>query len=547
VTVVGIQPAREFWLRTRLLAALAQAFPVQFVPIESSPGTRLDALVAFARESPDNAVDGPRKYFVVDSPTVGTTAERIVHFTDSALLDARLRGRNLCDKRLTEFALQAREGDDVLALAEGRPIWLKRNTTAGTTDIVSSGPRELAEGEFLKDKLDPGQFFELLPLVHFLRELCEPSAWTAPPTRAAFVVDGPNLHWHSYGHLRFRELVTRAREHGYHAAMAMVPLDGWYAHAPTVRLFRENTDVLSLCVHGNDHRKEDLARPASEDDARRILAQAVRRVAVFEKRTGLAVSRVMIPPHEACSPETMDVMLDLGFEAVSVTRPYPWMPWGTPHSPYASPDGNQLLSGWHIAELVRDGVPVMLRREFREHDEIVLRSYLDQPIILYGHDVDFSNGLEPLERAAELVNRTSPVEWGSLGDLAAMNFESRRHGDSLEIRPFSRRIKVRVEPDVAEITLSPPPRATGFSYGVEVAIGGWRREVPPAEDVVLLPRDRSHAVAVDIRWRGAREVSAALMPRPRRALGPLPRRFAVEARDRLAPLLHRRHASGPPQ
>lgn len=539
MTVVGIHPARELWLRTRFFAALAQAFPVQFVAVDSTGGARLDALVEYAAEHGDNAPERPRKRFVVASPAPGATVEGIVQFTDSASLDGRLRGRTLRDERLAEFSLRAREADDVLAFADGRPIWLKRTTAAGTTDIVASGAVELADGEFLKDRLDPGRFFELLPLVHFLRELCEPAAWTAPPTRAAFVVDDPNLHWHSYGHLRYRELVAGAREHGYHTAIAMVPLDGWYAHAPTVRLFRENTDVLSLCVHGNDHRRKDLGRPATHDDARRILAQSVRRIASFEKRTGLAVSRVMIPPHEACSPASMDLMLDVGFEAVSVSRPYPWMPRSTHHSPYSSPDGNQ-LSGWRIAELVREGVPVMLRRAFRDHDEILLRTYLDQPIILCGHVSDFSDGLEPLERAAELVNRTPLVKWGSLGDIAALNFESRRQGDCLEIRPFSRRIKVRVEPDVTTIALRRPPNATGFTYGVEVAADGWRHEVAPAEDMVLLPGHRSQSVVVDIRWRAAREITTESMPRPKRALGPLPRRFAVEARDRLAPLIHRR-------
>jgi hypothetical protein len=529
-------------MRTRFFAALAQAFPVQFVAIDSARGERLDALVEYAAELGDNAPEHPRKRFVVASPTPGATAEGVVHFTDSASLDGRLRGRTLRDERLTEVALHAREADDVLASADGRPIWLKRTAAAGATDVVSSGPSELAEGEFLKDRLDPGRFFGLLPLVHFLRELCEPAAWTAPPTRAAFVVDDPNLHWHSYGHLRYRELVAGAREHGYHTAIAMVPLDGWYAHTPTVRLFRENTDVLSICVHGNDHRREELGRPATREDARRILAQSIRRVAAFEKRTGLDVSRVMVPPHEACSPASMDVMLDVGFEAVSVARPYPWMPEGTHHSPYSSPGTSELLSGFLVADLVHDGVPVMARKGSCEHDEVLLRSYLDQPIILCGHVSDFSDGLEPLERAAELVNQAPLVRWGSLGDIAAMNFESRRHGDCLEIRPFSRRIKVRVEPDVTTIALRRPPDATGFSYGVEVAADGWRHAVPPAEDVVLLPRHRSQSVVVELRWRAAREITAESMPRPKRALGPLPRRFAVEARDRLAPLVHRRRA-----
>jgi hypothetical protein len=541
MTVVGVHPPQELSLKNRLFTALAQAFPVQFEAIDRLVGARVDALVAYTAGPFDEGLDGPPKCFVIDCTVSRSPAKRLVRFTDSPLLDTRLRSRSLCESVLTESALHAREGDHILALADERPIWLKRDTPTVSTDIVSSGPSELTDGEFLKDRLDPGRFFELLALVHFLRELCAASAWTAPPSRAAFIVDDPNLHWHSYGYLQYRELVACAREYGYHAVIAMVPLDGWYAHRSTVRLFRESTDVLSLCAHGNDHRRKDLGRPATRDDARRILAQSVYRIAGFESRTGLAVSRVMVPPHEACSPASMDVMLEAGFEAVSVTRPYPWMPGGEPYSPYHSPRPNELLSGWRITQFVGDGVPVMIRRPIYDHDEIPLRSYLDQPIILYGHVSDFSDGLQPLARAAAIVNSLPSVRWCSLSEIAAGNFESRRRGSTLEIRPFSRRIEVTVEPDVAEITLRLPSGARGFCHGVQATLNGWHQEIPPAEDgTVLLPAHRSVPVTVEIEWRNASHVGSETMPLPRRAVGPLLRRFAVEARDRLAPMLHRR-------
>ena len=52
---------------------------------------------------------------------------------------------------------------------------------------------------------------------------------------AAFLVDDPNLHWTSYGHLSYPEIVRHANEHDYHVAMAMVPIDTGAAHPAAAR------------------------------------------------------------------------------------------------------------------------------------------------------------------------------------------------------------------------------------------------------------------------------------------------------------------------
>ena len=59
----------------------------------------------------------------------------------------------------------------------------------------------------------------------------------APPLRAAIVFDDPNLRWRSYGYIDYRRLVEHADEHGYHAAMAMIPLDAGAAAPADGALF----------------------------------------------------------------------------------------------------------------------------------------------------------------------------------------------------------------------------------------------------------------------------------------------------------------------
>ena len=70
--------------------------------------------------------------------------------------------------------------------------------------------------------------------------------------------DDPNLRWRSYGFINYGELLEHADAHGYHVAMAMIPLDAGRPNRAAAALFRERRDRLSLVFHGNDHIKGEL-------------------------------------------------------------------------------------------------------------------------------------------------------------------------------------------------------------------------------------------------------------------------------------------------
>jgi hypothetical protein len=528
---VSVYPAAALEERPRLFGALADVLSVRFRPVGGAVEAGSGPLVAFLGQTDEIGASG-RCILFRDSP--GEPRSSTVTFGETPGLDRRLRGRTLIDVESGTAPLLPQPGDEVFAVVANRPVWLRRTSEGRVADVVGSAPAELTTDEVLRDRLEPGSFVALLPLVHFLREICAAGAWRRPPARAAFVVDDPNLHWRSYGPLRYSELVEHAREHHYHLAVAMVPFDGWYAHGPTVDLFRESRDALSLCIHGNDHRLHELGRVSTSDEARRLLAQAVRRTAAFERRTGLAVARVMVPPFEACSPAVSNAMLEVGFEAASTTRPYPSLPLGPPHSSYVTPDASP-TSGWSVAELTENGLPVLIRRQFDEHDDVVLRNYLGQPIILYGHVADLADGLQPLAVAAGIVNSLPSVTWQSLDAIAAGNFEWRRNEEMLELRPYARRLRVRVDADVSAIRLHPPPRRAGFGHGASV-MGGRLDE---AEEIIELPLHREEPIEVEIRWNPERELGPDEVPAPGLSPGAVSRRLLVEARDRLRPVLRR--------
>ncbi len=308
-------------------------------------------------------------------------------------------------------------------------------------------PDELAEGEALRERLRPGRHGALLGLARFLAELTAHLRPAPAPLRAAFVIDDPNLRRRRYGHIDYAELLEHARAHGYHVAIAMVPLDGRLARrdGAATRLFRAGREHLSLCVHGNDHHGPELGRPTRDADALALVGQALRRTAAFEGRTGLTVDRVMVPPHERLSEPVARALRAYGFAGVCTTRPYPWVA-NTPERHWlARPPAAGPLAAWGPVDLVAGGLPVLLRAEFdHPREDLALRAFLGQPLILYGHHDLLAEGPDALAQAAAEINRLGDVRWSPLGTIAHALAPARPAAanlpepDALPVRPRRR-------------------------------------------------------------------------------------------------------------
>ncbi len=168
-----------------------------------------------------------------------------------------------------------------------------------------------------------------------------------------------------------------------------------------------------------------------------MLAQALRRLDRFEARTGLTVERVMIPPHGVCSMESMSAMLELGYEGVCTFWPFP-------QPPGAVPAGSP-LAGWEPAQLLAGGLPVLPRYPLTGHplEDLVLRAFLDQPLVVFGHHWDLADDLDRVAEVAAFVDGLGPVRWASASELARSNFLTRRDGEVMRLRMFGGRLPWR--------------------------------------------------------------------------------------------------------
>ncbi len=513
---ISVAPASEFEKRSRLFNAFERAFPVRFAGGHPADGPACDGAI-FLGVKPD---DGDALPFLAMNAAAGDRREsRWIEFLDVPEVDRRLRGRRLVDRQLGGLgSCPGGPQVQVLALSDGQPVWARHRS--GTGGWAASLPGELGAHETLRDRLRETSFFSLLPMVQFLREVTRGLALEPPPLRAAFLFDDPNLHGRSYGHMRFPELAAHAQEHGYHVSCATIPLDGWWVNPRAAEIFRRHQARLSLCMHGNNHTYHELAAPGSLDASLALVSQALRRVWRLERTSGCSVDRIMVAPHCVCGQTTMRAMGLLGQEAICISRPYPWLE----HAPSDDP-----LAQWGIGDVV-EGLPVIPRWPLAwSDDDIVFRSYLDQPLVLYGHHDDLAPGLNVLAARAEMVNSLGEVTWCRLREISRTNLLKRSEGSTLHVRLVSRRVRVEVPAGVDIIRLDGPfqwdaeeIRADGGTVLVDRAI-----ELSPEVSRV------GAVVEISVHPRDARD--PANIPSPRFSVRPWIRRALTESRDRVRP------------
>ena len=501
-----------------MFGALEQALPVRFEGREPGDYGGVDAAMLLA----DGAVhDVPGRL-----PSLVAAERRVrdlagtVEMGSSPLIDQSLRRRALLDDRAGGVQGLSDQRGTVLASCGGEVLW----TRLDAVDHVALAPEELGSNDALRDALMPGRWISLLPLVQFLRDVAGELRWTRPPTRAMFIVDDPNLHWWSYGFVDFRRLAEEASAEGYHVAMATIPLDAWLVHQGVARLFRERRGALSLLFHGNDHLREELGQPRTDEAASRLLAQALRRVEALERRSQLSVSRLMVAPHNRCSEQVMRAMALAGFEGLCHA--------GGPPSSTERP-----LAGWEPADLRAGGLPVFPRLHIRnQRDDLVLRSFLGQPLIVYAHHEDFTDEPDLLAETAAVINREPAVCWSSAKGLARSSYLTRRDGPVLHVQLFARIVRLDLDEDLEQIVVELPGS-----------------HLEPEQERVKLSIEEHHRSSrftearsdrFEVRGPATAEISLERLDRvdlehvasaPRR-LRPLVRRAATEGRDRFAPV-----------
>jgi hypothetical protein len=528
IGVIATQPVPDL---QQLLTTLECVYPVRFEKARVAALSGVDAALVL-----DSAclVDAPRaipRLVVAPPSSQRCTETTAVTLADDPRVQRPLRGRTIQeDAAAVELSLLPTRPQSVLADVGREAVWWQAGEANEYLYISAYPLPSMADGEALRDHLKPGRFMGMVPLLHFLDRVVGKRGWDRSPLRASFVIDDPNLHWPSYGYLDYLEMAAQADRHGYHVGLAMVPLDGWLTNRRAASVLKRNPSTLSVLMHGNDHRSDELVRIVDDQSAEAVIAQALRRTAAFERRSGVPVQRVMVPPHEVCSQSAMRAMFRLGLDGACIGQRYPW------RGRSASSFDTWPLVKWHPTDMV-GGLPILPRSSIAHPwDELIFRALLRQPLILYGHHGDFSQGLEVLAEAANYINGLGEVQWGSAGWIARQSFLTKRSEEALIVQMNSRRTTIEIPEDVTVLevvtpSLSDDEPVRHLAYGANRASMvrggyGWTSgslQVAPGTqlDLTLEPSRFLDPALVDAR---------CLTP------WPLVRRTLVEGRDRLQPL-----------
>jgi len=415
-----VQTARRNPPWAGLAPILESFFPVRFHFVPDQQGN--ETADCF-REAPDDRGENPSsptastlRVCRSESPVSGNQmCDIAIRFADRLEVPFPFRGRYLTTKVQRGWGCLSLTGnEEPLALSDCGPVWAV--SKVGCAKHFRSGfpLPDIGPQESLADVLNGERFLEMLPLLHWIREVCNDARFEGPPLRACFILDDPNLHWPRYGYVHFREIAARAAKENYHVAFATIPLDGWFTHRATAELFKTNKRNLSLAVHGNDHSYCELARNYRPSERSRLLAQAIERTERLERRTGLHICRVMVPPHGACSEEMLAALPGFGFAAACISH-------GSLRAYNENKPWTRYL-GYLPSERIQ-GCPVMPRWSLSTNttNTILVAAYLKQPILLRGHHRDLKDGVELFDEHARFINSLGSVSWAKLSALCRIN------------------------------------------------------------------------------------------------------------------------------
>lgn len=519
---VGVYPPEELAKRRLTFDSLAEIVPVVFEAFMPETASLPDACIFLGQDHPLAQRLGVPCYVWEKNPTTFTSCPTEVKFSSWASLHCAIRGQLLIESEPRNISpCSVEEGDTVIASVADIPVWAVR----GSVHHVSAEPPQLAGDELLYSHFIPERWLGLLPLLQFLRWLTAAIDWQAPPLRACVIFDDPSLHSLTYGHLDFRRVAQDAQARNYHVAIATVPLDAWYVNRRAARLFREQSDYLSLAVHGSEHAWCELNGGPESQLVR--LAQALRRIDALEKKGGLRVSPVMLAPHGVCSEPTTDLMLKLGYEGMAMrtdllldwTRARRW----------------PLHFGLDNVLWVGSGFPVIYRFRLRPNTtKIRLTAFLRQAIVPYGHHWDCSSGLDLLRGITDAINSIG-ARWEDLQSIMRSNYQTRTTGDLLQVQMGSRCVKVTIPEHVNSISVQRPWMAeTDIERLACTDAGGSSRELltgPVTDPIKVTPGSQ-----IIVRALPKEEVNYRTLAAPRVRIWPIVRRVLVEARDRLTPV-----------
>jgi hypothetical protein len=254
-------------------------------------------------------------------------------------------------------------------------------------------------------------FAELIPFAMFIKWALREQCWRLPVYGASIVIDDPLLR-PRYGFIDFAEFLSWLKANDLAATFAFIPWNHDRSDPAIAKLFRDNPQRLSICVHGCDHiRSEFGIGDAARLDA--TVKTATARMNQHEKRYGLPYDRVMVFPQGKFSREALDALGRNGYLAAVNSSVFPTRYNG-------ELTVRQLLD---LAVTAPSGIPLFRRRYPVDRFDFAGDLFFEKPALIVQHHQDFENGFAPLLSFVQQLREVKPgLEWMPLGSVLARSY-----------------------------------------------------------------------------------------------------------------------------
>jgi hypothetical protein len=323
----------------------------------------------------------------------------------------------------------AERSSSSLLIGAGNKVAFLKSTWNDVPVFVSSERLIDIDAELTTPNFDVrDHLFSSVPVVSYIKWAFARSSWNAPEASACLVIDDPLLRTR-YGFLRFRKLLGLMKQLRFSTSIAFIPWNWRRSDPKVVQLFTDNPDNYSLCIHGCDHTAGEFGI-SNQQQLRAIASEAVRRMSLHERRTGLTHDKVMVFPQGIFSEQAIAELKHAGFNAAVNTEVH------------SNPLGGRRLKisdVWDVAVMSHGDFPIYTRRYPSQGIEnLAFDLLLGKPCLVVIHHDFFSHGYAQLAQFVSHLNALKvSLVWRRLGDVVRRGYRQRElSSDCVEVEMY---------------------------------------------------------------------------------------------------------------
>ena len=258
-------------------------------------------------------------------------------------------------------------------------------------------------------------FSSLICFMLFIRSTCGMKCRLPVNPYACLIIDDPLLR-PQYGFVNYKKLLDDMQKHNYAVSISHVPRNSAMTEKSTAKLFAENKERLSICVHGCDHVRGEFATE-DEQVLHKLSSTALALMSKHEADSGVVWDRVMVFPHGRFSAAALKVLKEYGITAAVVSVDA--VVCGRNPTGSRAETHHKLTEFLSPAVTAYGGIPLFLRRYPKHPEDFAFDLLLGRPLIITTHHQDFKDGASELNSFIDRLNVMEPeLKWVKLAIIA---------------------------------------------------------------------------------------------------------------------------------